>query len=104
MDSTLPESWRVFFWDYDFASLRQEANRECVIGRMLSHGTWDAIAWTRNTYGDAAIREWILRHEGRCLTSEQLRFWELVLDLRSDAVDAWIAVPERKIWEGTSSA
>ncbi|MEI8071843.1 MAG: hypothetical protein WCI09_09720 [Planctomycetota bacterium] len=53
MDSTLPESWRVFFWDYDFASLRQEANRECVIGRMRLLQRCSGFTWLANA-GDVA--------------------------------------------------
>jgi hypothetical protein len=60
----------------------------------------DAIRWARVEFGDDAIRNWIVRHEGRQLSSQQLRFWETVIGLPGDVVSAWIATPERRIWEG----
>lgn len=46
------------------------------------------------------IRDWIVRNEGRQLSGPQLRFWETVIGLPEDRVSAWLATPERRIWEG----
>jgi hypothetical protein len=95
----LPEWLRSLFWDHDFSVLDWRQDRELVIGRVLEAGTWDAIQWLRRQAGDAALRDWILRHQGRCLSSEQIRFWELILDLPPETVDGWLQSPERRIWE-----
>lgn len=95
----LPEPLRALFWDHDFAALDWRRDREFVIGRVLETGSWDAIRWLRREAGDQSLRDWILRHSGRSLSSEQLRFWQLILDLPADVVDVWLQSPERRIWE-----
>ena len=97
---TLPECLRPLFWDCDFAALRGDRDVDFVIGRVLAAGSWDTIRWLRRTVGDAAIREHIVRHRGRALSSEQIRLWELLVGLPAEAVAEWLASPERKTWEG----
>jgi hypothetical protein len=95
----LPEQLRSLFWDCDFAQLDGQQDREFVIGRILESGSWQAVRWLRREAGDDAIRAWIERHRGRSLGREQLRFWQLLLDLPAETVDAWLRTPERTIWE-----
>jgi hypothetical protein len=95
----LPEFLRPFFWDCDFKSLDRLRDGDFVIGRVLASGTWDAIQWLRREFGDTAIRDHILRHRGRALSSEQLRLWQVLVGLPDEAVSEWLASPERRIWE-----
>ncbi|MEI8374984.1 MAG: hypothetical protein WCJ35_19340 [Planctomycetota bacterium] len=96
----LPEMLRPLFWDSAFDQISWQGHRNYVVRRVLSAGTWDAICWLRARLGDAALRQWIEQHEGRGLSSRQLRFWELVLDLPCELVDAWLGSEGRRIWEG----
>ena len=100
----LPEVIHALFWDCDVAALDAGRDRDFVIGRILASGTWDAIGWARNAYGDASIRDWILRHRGRTLSSPQVRLWEVLLDLPAADVAEWLASPERRTWEGAGVA
>jgi len=95
----LPEFLRPCFWDCAFNSLDRQRDRDFIIGRILVSGTWDAIEWLRREIGDPAIRDHILRHRGRSLSSEQLRLWQLLLGLPDEPVTEWLASPERRIWE-----
>lgn len=95
----LPEHLRTVFWDCDFDALDVGRDADFVIGRVLVSGTWDAIRWLRRQVGDAAIRDHIVRHRGRALSSEQLRLWEILVGLPHDAVTEWLAAPERRLWE-----
>ncbi|MFM7289872.1 MAG: DUF6922 domain-containing protein [Planctomycetia bacterium] len=97
----LPEPLRPLFWDCDFAMLDAARQRAFIIGRVLASGPLDAIRWLRRTYGDDMIRDWIIRHRGRQLSSQQLRFWEAVIGLPAVDVRQWLAEPERRLWEGT---
>lgn len=96
----LPEMLRPLFWDSDFERVSWQINRDYVVRRVLTAGKWEAICWLRAELGDAALRRWIEQHEGRGLSSRQLRFWELVLDLPRGLVDAWLRSEGRRIWEG----
>ncbi len=95
----LPESLRPLFWDSDFDHLDGHEHRDFIIRRVLAEGAWETVCWLRTELGNAPLRDWILRHQGRSLTPQQLRFWELILDLPSEAVDSWLQSEERKIWE-----
>ena len=75
-----------------------------MIGRILSVGTLEAIRWARSHYGDDFLREWIVRHQGRQLSGPQLRFWEAVIGLPEESVNAWLMTPERRIWEGRAAS
>ena len=100
----LPTFLGPLFWDVDPSGPDAETHRDFVIGRILSAGTLESIRWTRSRYGDDALREWIVRHEGRQLSGPQLRFWETVIGLPNESVNAWLATPERRIWEGRAAS
>jgi len=95
----LAEEIRPIFWDYDFRRLRWEKDRELIIGRILSRGDWQALKWLRSRLDSAVLRDWLLRRRGAGLSSRQLRFWELILELPHREVNEWLANKGRKVWE-----
>ncbi|HVR95570.1 MAG TPA: hypothetical protein VMW27_03080 [Thermoanaerobaculia bacterium] len=95
----LPVSVRKLFWDTDARSLRWDLHRDALIGRVLAVGTWTDVTWLRKEIGAPALREWILRHEGRELTPQQLRYWQLLLDLPRREVDRWLRSESRQVWD-----
>jgi len=95
----LPKQLRPCFWDYDFARLSWEEDRELVIARVLATGSWEAIQWLRAQLGDPALREWLQRRRGAGLSPRQLRFWQLMLGLPRRQVDAWLAAEARQVWD-----
>ncbi len=99
----MPEFLRPLFWDTDVSAIDPVDHRDFILGRILSAGPLDVLRWARKEFGDDAIREWIVRHEGRQLSTRQIRFWETVIGLPGDKVDAWLATPERCIWEGRAA-
>ncbi|NUQ61702.1 MAG: hypothetical protein HUU20_04385 [Pirellulales bacterium] len=98
----MPELLRPLFWDCEFDQLSWQEHRDFVTRRILSVGTWESICWLRTRLSDSALREWIERRQGRGLSAQQLRFWELVLDLPSKMVDTWLVSPGRSTWQESS--
>lgn len=96
------DSWAPFvqslFWEYDQADLCWEDDRDLIIRRVLSQGNHHAIRWLRRHVGDVQLREWLLQRSGDQLSPKQLRFWELILDLPSEQVDAWVDTWRHGIW------
>lgn len=88
--TSLPEDLRTIFWDYRFDDLSWEADRELVIRRVLTNGSWKAIVWLRRKLGDGNLRTWLIDHRGRGLSPRQLRFWSLILGLPRQQADAWV--------------
>jgi hypothetical protein len=95
----LPSFLGEIFWDYDFKLLSLEEDRNLVIGRVLAEGNLEAIRWLRAAIGNDALREWIMEREGRGLTPQQIRFWELILHLPHRQVNAWLRSEGRQIWD-----
>lgn len=99
----LPDRWRPFFWDCAFDGLDLSLHREFVIGRILSEGDWDAVIWLRRSVGDALLRAWIERRQGKGLSPQQLRFWELILELPTIEVDRWLTARKEQVWDVRAS-
>lgn len=86
----LPDHLRSVFWDYPFEQLNWEVDRDLVIRRVLSQGSWQAVQWLRKQLGDPALRRWLIDHRGRGLSPRQIRFWSLLLSLPRQQADRWI--------------
>ncbi len=98
----LPEALQPLFWDQDFLALDWEKDRDFIVRRVTQSGDWAAIRWLRSTWGDEHLRSWLLAHSGGRLNPRQLRYWELILDLPAEAVNAWVARAANRPW-GTRS-
>ncbi len=96
--SPLPQSLREYFWDTPFDQLSWERDRDLVIRRVLTAGSWDTIFWLRRQAGDAALRDWLIAHRGRGLTGRQLRFWSLVLKVPRRQANAWVEAARSGPW------
>lgn len=97
--SGLPEQLRPFFWDYALSQLSLTKDRDLIIRRILTNGSWDAVRWLRKTLGDQELREWLIVHHGRGLTARQLRFWGLLYDLPARQVNQWIKTAKAGVWD-----
>jgi hypothetical protein len=96
--SGLPEQLRPYFWDYTFSRLSITKDKDLVIRRILSNGSWEAVRWLRKKLGDQELREWLLVHHGRGLTARQLRFWGLLYDLPTRQVNQWVKTAQAGVW------
>jgi len=96
---SLPEMLRPFFWDCDFSHVSWKEDRDFIISRILSQGTWEAIQWLRKTVGDELLRDYLVTHHGKDLNPCQLRFWELILSIPHQAVSAWLSDARREVWD-----
>jgi hypothetical protein len=94
----LPESLRPFFWDYRFSNLSLPDDKDLVIRRILSQGSWQAVRWLRKEIGDTELREWLISHQGRGLSPRQLRYWELIYALPPRQVNQWVQNAKNGVW------
>lgn len=96
--SGLPEKLRPLFWDYVFSQLSLAKDRDLIIRRVLSNGSWDAVRWLRKRLGDPEVREWLIAHRGRGLTARQLRFWGVLYNLPARQVNQWVKTVQTGVW------
>jgi len=97
--TSLPAEIRSLFWEYDARNLSWESDSDLVIGRILARGTWAALVWLRRHLSDEDLRRWLLAREGAGLSPQQLRYWQLMLDLPARRVTHWIRDPARQVWD-----
>jgi hypothetical protein len=96
---TLPAPIKALFWDTASRSLQWDRDREQIMGRVLASGPWATVQWLRSRAGDEAIRAWIEQREGRGLSPQQLRFWQLILGIPARRVDRWLRSDRRRVWD-----
>ena len=94
----LPKSLKAYFWDYPFSKLSLNTDRDLIIRRLLSSGSWEAVLWVRKKIGDESLKKWLIAHQGRGLSPRQLRFWGLVLDLPDRQVNTWVKSAKETPW------
>ncbi len=94
----LTERFRPLFWDYVFSQLSLAKDRDLIIRRVLSNGSWDAVCWLRKRLGERELREWLIALGGRGLTAPQLRFWGVLYDLPARQVNQWVKTAQTGVW------
>ena len=99
MPEPIPESLRSFFWDVDFDELSWAQSANFITRRILQRGDWSSILWLRKQWGDASLRNWIEKQQGAGLSPRQMRFWETVLNLEPQKVNAWVRKARAQLWE-----
>jgi len=95
----LAEELRPLFWDYNIQRLRWDKDRDLIISRILSHGDWQSLKWLRARVDSVVLKNWLLHRRGAGLSSRQLRFWELILELPRREVNEWLKNEGRTVWE-----
>ena len=95
---SLPDNLYKLFWDYPSKELSWETDRDLIIRRILTDGSWQAIVWLRKQMGDEALRQWLVSHRGRGLSPRQIRFWELLLALPKKQTNDWVHASQSMPW------
>ena len=48
---TLPAFLRPILWEYEFADMSWDADRDTIVFKILSSGDWNAVRWLRSELG-----------------------------------------------------
>jgi hypothetical protein len=94
----LPKHLKPIFWDFPFSKLSFVKDRDLIIRRILSHGSWDAILWLKKKTGDENLKKWLIAHQGRGLSPRQLRYWGLIFDLPDRVINNWVDSAKENPW------
>jgi len=82
----IPQHLQPLFWDVDLASFHPELHPGYTILRVLEYGDQPAVAWLKQTFSEAQIRE-VIRGERR-LSRKSAGFWALVYGIPAREVRA----------------
>ena len=96
--ASLPKSLQKYFWDYSFKDLSWRTDRDLIIRRLLTDGSWKSIQWLRKLIGDDDLQRWLIAHQARGLSPRQIRFWSLILVLPKLQVETWTRLARSSTW------
>jgi hypothetical protein len=78
--SSLPDCVVRLLWDVDPATIDPRRDRDYVMERVMSRGTWEAMRWLRATYSSEEIRDFVQRRGDR-LSPRDRAYWSVVAGL-----------------------
>lgn len=82
----IPKEITAFFWDVNIETFDPVSYPRYTIGRLLEFGDERAVAWMRQTFSEAQIRD-VVRTERR-LSRRSANFWALVYRIPPSEVAA----------------
>jgi hypothetical protein len=82
----IPQDLATLFWDTDLTDFDPLAFPTYTICRVLEYGDTEAVAWLRETFTAAQIKE-VIRIERR-LSPRSANFWALVYGIDREQVAA----------------
>ena len=96
----VPKKFHKFFWNVRIETLDTEESSEFIIGRILQHGTLDAVQWLRKTFGDEKIREYVAGPRRRGLSPKKINFWHKIYKIRPEECTPTFSIPDRlRFWK-----
>jgi len=84
MTKQIPEKFKRFFWDIDFARLNPSEKPLFVIQRLLDKGNNETVRWVRNNFSREQIVETFTKI--RDFSPKIGNFWALFLDIPREKV------------------
>ena len=82
----IAEHLHSLFWDVNLESFKPELHPGYTILRVLEYGDRRAVAWLKQTFSEAQIRE-VIRSERR-FSRKSAGFWALVYGIPAGEVSA----------------
>lgn len=70
---------RSLFWDVDFKTMDLEQHKRFIIERILARGDVDDFRFAQEKYGDAALKEALLK--AKTMDRKSLSFWCLYFNI-----------------------
>jgi len=82
MKKTIPESFKIYFWDVNIDEIDLEKHKRFVIERILNYGDHQALFWLKENYDETMIKEAVKK--SRNLTRKTARFWQAYFNLSEE--------------------
>jgi hypothetical protein len=83
----IPDSVRASIWFANPEQLDWEGQKSAIITSILNRGTWEAVRWVHNFYGEDEMRDVVSHPKRGHWFPQSLQFWltffKVSLDPRS---------------------
>ena len=74
-NTLIPDDFKGYFWDCDFASLNLKKYRRFVLGRLLQYGGFQAMKWILKNFGIQEVQKYLDERGKKTLDSRSFEFW-----------------------------
>jgi hypothetical protein len=94
-DERLPEELRDLFWEFDVQELRVATAKTTIFLKVLTRGRKKHRVWLAQRFGREQVKDWIVRRQGRGITTATMREWGVSADeirrmrQANPALDMW---------------
>ncbi|HLC17348.1 MAG TPA: hypothetical protein VJL89_14105 [Thermodesulfovibrionia bacterium] len=102
---TIPEFLYPLFWEYNPKEMDIIQHSDTIMGRIMEHGTWQAMCWLRVTYKAEQIVSFLERRGKRVLPLRELNYWALVSGVSEEKRKKWLkeAKEQLHVWRKRAS-
>ena len=94
-DERLPEELLDLFWEFDARELRVATAKATIFLKVLTRGRKKHKVWLAHRFGREQVKDWIIRRQGRGITTTTMREWGVSADeirrirQANPALDMW---------------
>lgn len=94
-EERLPVELRDLFWEFDARELRVAKAKATIFLKVLTRGREAHRLWLSQRFGRQQVKDWIVRRQGRGITTATMREWGVTeAELRrmrkaNPALDMW---------------
>ena len=80
MNSKLPQSFKPYFWSYDFSKIDADQNKKTVVSQVTNYGTIDDWKWLTGYYGWNTVRDIIIGFRHGEIKKRTLKLASILFD------------------------
>lgn len=80
----LPQSFKPFFWSYDFSKIDPQKEKETVIIQTINYGDLDHWKWLKKYYGQSVLKRILLEIPATAIKPRTRRLLSLIFGLNME--------------------
>jgi hypothetical protein len=80
MSKKLPQSFKPYFWSYDFSKIDSDKNKKTVVSQITNYGTIDDWRWLVRNYGWSGVRDTLIDFRPGEIKKRTLKLASIVFD------------------------
>ena len=86
MNTKLPQSFKPYFWSYDFSKIDPEKNKKTVVSQVANYGTISDWKWLVGYYGWDAVRDIFLGLRSGEIKKRTLKLASVLFDFNPNNI------------------
>ena len=80
MNSKIPQSFKPYFWSFDFSKIDPDQNKKTVISQVTNYGTISDWKWLVGYYGWSMVRDTLMNFRSGEIKERTLKLASILFD------------------------